>query len=208
MSVCVCVCNVKPFHCGETWSWLTHFFGNLLDQDVNASAGTIECVGMGSNHLHELRYVGWNLSGERNVKNRRKTYNAHCTYGDKFAERLHGSEQMLLGGFCAEEMHESHGELNGNIVKDLQDIHRSICIKFSFISTVGNSLTTVLTSLQAKLWIMAVPTSCSVGHVANKQCTATLVVARMFDVCWLFSDHSEMYSSHSDELVFSNKLHI
>lgn len=68
--------------------------------------------------------------------------------------------------------------------------------------------TTVFTSLQAKLCIMAEPISWSVGHVANRQCTDNLVVALMFDVGVLLYVHSDMYNNHSDELTFSNRLHI
>lgn len=52
------------------------------------------------------------------------------------------------------------------------------------------------------------PISCKVGHVASKQWTATLVVPRILEICWLLYDHSEMYNNHSDALKFSNRLQI
>lgn len=42
--------------------------------------------------------------------------------------------------------------------------------------------TTDFTSLQARLWTIAVPMSFNAGDEASRQWTATLVVARMFDV--------------------------
>lgn len=53
------------------FSWpdrvLTDFFGNLIDERVNASAGAFECVGMGSDHLYQLRYVGRHLRRDQDI---------------------------------------------------------------------------------------------------------------------------------------------
>lgn len=43
--------------------------------------------------------------------------------------------------------------------------------------------TTVFTSLHAKLYTIADPKSCNLGHVANKQCTAAFVVTRILEIC-------------------------
>lgn len=76
------------------------------------------------------------------------------------------------------------------------------------VSVVKQIQTTVFTSLHAKLCMIAAPYSCNNGRSERREWTATLVVTLILLVCWLLYVHSEMYSSHSDELRFSNKFTI
>lgn len=48
---------------------------------------------------------------------------------DEFAECLHGPEEMLLGGFGSKEMHKSHGQLNSNVVKNLNQTKTYVKLK-------------------------------------------------------------------------------
>lgn len=73
---------------------------------------------------------------------------------------------------------------------------------------IGEIQTTVFTSLQARLWIMAVPQICSSSDVERSECTATFVVTRILLILWFWCCHSEMYINHSELLRFSNKFAI
>lgn len=68
--------------------------------------------------------------------------------------------------------------------------------------------TTVFTSLQARLCIIADPRSRRTALSESRELTATLVVHRMLLTVVLQYCHSDMYSSHSELLKFSNMLHI
>jgi hypothetical protein len=68
--------------------------------------------------------------------------------------------------------------------------------------------TTVFTSLQARLCIIADPLSRRTALSESRELTATLVVHRMLLMVVLQYCHSDIYSSHSELLKFSNMLHI
>lgn len=82
------------------------------------------------------------------------------------------------------------------------NVHAQVCI------CVWGIQTTVFTSLQARLCIIADPRSWRTALSERRELTATLVVHRMLLMVVLQYCHSDMYSSHSELLKFSNILHI
>lgn len=78
--------------------------------------------------------------------------------------------------------------------------------QFCFVGWAAGIPTTDFTSLQARLWRMAEPLSCRSLLSDSSELTATLVVTLMLLRVLLQYCHSEMYSSHSELLRFSNKL--
>jgi len=158
-----------------------------------------------ANSLAWLRLWGWN---------------AHCEYQRSKKHNISNHNMTFFWMFSVSDRKINNWDRHASHYAAMQDDivpsgsllpllwgmssrgHAHMCFCVSGIQT------TVFTSLQARLCIIADPLSWRTALSERREFTATLVVHRILLIIVLQYCHSDIYSSHSELLKFSNILQI